>query len=474
MDAILAGLLWLSRDCVDFDYLVEELRLLNPSFEQQRKLGLVPEGEQWIDCYHDRGDWIGVPPYLDKEIYSKFVIGSPDIVDRRTEGYPITISSSIILRPYQVGVPETLINFGNGILKGPPGSGKTNVMLYTLCKIRKSFIILTHTKQIASQWINRIKDFTDCKDVVLVGSGSRDWNGEKVVVGLVQTLYKGDMPKEFYEHFGVVVADEINHYSAPTFVRCLSLFPARHKIGLSATPYRSDGLTNIFKWLVGPIVAEMNSPQMIPSVIMREYYEEELDKALLGGGKIWIKDEVSWSAKDHMPRAINILVANQGRNELIFDYVKQFIGEGRKILVLSARVAHCELLGQMSDQLGHDYSIITGKKADVKEREKGYSAQVIYATQGLMREAIDIDTLDTLLFTCPFGGKDAVEQGVGRLMRAKEGKKELIVVDIVDKGLGTMIGLYKRRLKYYNSLGFNVTLSLVRKPKKEGQDGKQK
>ena len=75
-------------------------------------------------------------------------------------------------------------------------------------------------------------------------------------------------PKELFARVGLMVVDEAHHAPAKMMQAVLANTKARHVLGLTATPYRSDGFEVVLPYLFGPVIATVHRPWM-PVVVRR-------------------------------------------------------------------------------------------------------------------------------------------------------------------------------------------------------------
>jgi superfamily II DNA or RNA helicase len=69
---------------------------------------------------------------------------------------------------------------------------------------------------------------------------------------MAQSLARRDDLVSRTAGYGLVIVDECHHVPAVTFEACVKQIPARRWIGLTATPYRRDGLQAIIAMHCGP------------------------------------------------------------------------------------------------------------------------------------------------------------------------------------------------------------------------------
>ena len=83
--------------------------------------------------------------------------------------------------------------------------------------------------------------------------------------------------------------------------------------------------------------------------------------------------------------------------------------------------------------------------------------KVICATGRYLGEGFDESRLDTLFLTLPVSWKGIIVQYAGRLHRLHDMKKEVVIYDYVDLDIPMLAKMYKRRLRGYSAMGYEVT-----------------
>ncbi len=92
------------------------------------------------------------------------------------------------------------------------------------------------------------------------------------------------------------------------------------------------------------------------------------------------------------------------------------------------------------------------KRQEIVERLRNKEFQVIFATNPLAEEGLDLPHLDRLFLTCPSRNKRKVIQAVGRIMRPCDGKEDAIVFDFIDSEVGILESQAKSRRRMYEEL----------------------
>jgi superfamily II DNA or RNA helicase len=145
-------------------------------------------------------------------------------------------------------------------------------------------------------------------------------------------------------------------------------------------------------------------------------------------------------------KLVSELCVNEGRNNLIVDNIVKLANEGRKQIVLSLRVEHCEHLVELLQKRGVKALLCVGK-ITAKKREQILKQQVewdvIVATYSLLKEGVSIKELDTLHLCSPAKEKGLIVQCAGRIERYLDGKKQPLIYDYVDIDIPYCENAYK-------------------------------
>ena len=154
-------------------------------------------------------------------------------------------SRSISSRP-----PQDILSRDFGVLQAPTGSGKTVMALSIISERRQPTLIIVQAKELLDQWIERIEQFLGIprEEIGIIGNGKMKI-GERITVGIINSIYP--IAEEIQDHIGHLVIDECHRCPSRTFTEAVTSFDCKYMLGLSATPYRRDGLTKLIGWHLG-------------------------------------------------------------------------------------------------------------------------------------------------------------------------------------------------------------------------------
>jgi superfamily II DNA or RNA helicase len=341
------------------------------------------------------------------------------------------------LLPHQTEICDTILNKiltnDSCIAALPTGQGKTIIALWISAQIKKRTLILVHKEFLANQWADRIKQFIPGATIGFIQQDKCEIEND-FVIGMIQTIVSRDFSPATFNSFSLTVYDETHHIAACSFSKTLFTCGSRYTLGLSATPERKDGLTKILEWSLGDIISNTVASDVETPIV--EFINAEYSSKIV--------PKYNFRSQLNSPNLINQLVADNKRNDQIIDKIVELTKIGRKILVLSGRRNHCDVLMELLKL--RDASLITGlymggmKQKDLDESNL---ADIIFATYSAVSEAYDNPKLDTLVMATGMGD---VTQSIGRILRRKN-KFRPLVVDVTDKEF--CMGQSRRRVAFY-------------------------
>ena len=232
-----------------------------------------------------------------------------------------------------------------------------------------------------------------------------------------------DYPLDTFDSFGLVIIDETHRCPSREFSKSLQKINSKYMLGLSATPYRKDGLTKVLKWFIGDIVFSRKGKSSSNSIVERYIYDCD--------SEAYCKELSGYYGKINSAGMINQLSEFIPRTQFICNKVKECLLENRQILILSDRKNMLRDIEKImiDNEITCGY-YIGGMKRD--KLEESTKKQVILATFQMAQEGLDISTIDTIILSTP---KTEIEQAVGRIRPKHNSTGESnipLVIDIVD------------------------------------------
>jgi superfamily II DNA or RNA helicase len=402
--------------------------------------------------------------YLPRDWATK-LLGEPD-KDTRSAGLPLReqLQFTGVLREEQKPIVNSFIGSdANGLLCVPCGYGKTFMALWLALRLKKRFLVVVHKEFLLSQWQRELETLVPGIRLGKVQGPlcqiGPEYDGALV---MIQTLCGGrDYPPSTFKDFGFAVFDECHHLGAEHFSKSLLKIQCRNMLGLSATPDRSDGLTKVFTWFLGPIVHQIKHRAADDAVQVITYRYESTDPK-------YTHQPVDYKGEIVRARLLNQIAEFKPRTQYLTERLIEFAKMGRKILILSDRREHLSAFEaelRLGGQTDIGYYVGGMKQAALDTSEK---CAIILGTFAMASEAMNIPALNTVLLATP---KSNIEQSVGRILREKKEARKFppYILDIVDVPHKGCLGQWNRRRVYYKACGYKI--NMIDYGKKDISDG---
>lgn len=396
-----------------------------------------------ICCYQVRDAMLTLPRCY------QGVTGS-DVLDRLSDGEARQFDFSGTLNELQLGAFEKSCEALRAsphacILTLPCGFGKTVVALSIAAALKRKTLVVVHKENLLEQWVERIKTFLPGARTGIIQQSRAEFEGVDIALAMLQTICAREMPPGCLESFGTVVLDEAHHLAAPYFSQLFFKLPCRHILGLTATPKRKDGCSEILHLFMGrfsfQLASRTDTDVRVFVNAWRNNFRFNHD-----------------STPPEVQRYKTRLTTDQRRNAHILDLCWQASQAGRNVICLSDRKDHLVDLKEKWISQHPDVScalFIGGKTKDnLEERKRAEDdARIILATFAMASEGLDIPRLDTLILATPIGD---VTQAMGRVLRPCATKKTPVIVDLCDDGCKAFGRLALMRKNCFERSAFQI------------------
>lgn len=406
---------------------------------------------------------------------------------------PAFFADGFAPRDYQCDAVGAVQEGECGVVVMPCGAGKTSTGVAVIERLQQRTLILVHTKDLARQWVERIQGTEEMPGQLVgvtvgtVGGGRKSTDeGADVVVATVQTLATWSWRDllRWGRGFGLVIMDEAHHAPAETFLAVLNGLPARYRVGLTATPEREDGMGDLLWAAFGEVLFEVPRAELVSrgairparlvthhtgAVVATHEYRQ-------GPRSPWIALTPGTDDFEHARRAVRgakasgdsyprmrprrydaqvtALITDPDRNEVIIDLASMKVHEGHSVIILSERVAHCQLLAKTLRERGIPAAAVAGKQtqrevsAILSSARRGETRVLVGTTKA--DEGLDVPVLSCGILATRTKKFGRLTQRIGRIERPDGMAPEWH--DLVD-AYPSAVKAGKERMKLYERLG---------------------
>ncbi len=233
---------------------------------------------------------------------------------------PFTTELALSSRPYQdEALGNWLAESSSGVVVLPTGAGKTFVAAMAIHETGLWTLAVVPTIDLLQQWRVALSAALSLPlaEIGVFGGGEKELKPITIITYDSAALY----PREL-RHFGLLVFDECHHLPAPTYRLIAESAFTPLRLGLSATPERSDMTHLDLDILIGPEVYRRSPAELTEGKYLAKYHEEHIPIALSAD------DEVRYGEQRRIYRAF------LQRRRIIIRTPEDF---QQKIIFMSAR-----------------------------------------------------------------------------------------------------------------------------------------
>lgn len=383
----------------------------------------------------------------------------------------------------------------SSMIQLPTGKGKSILGLYIASALSCKTLIVVHKDDLVDGWKKDIALAFDGKVCAgLIKAKSRDV-GHFLTIATVQTLNRlsEDELEKLYSTFGLVIQDEMHHCPASSY-SVVANFRPKYRLGLTATPERSDGLDHIMNLYYG---------RMCYKYVPKKD-EDEKDEDILPVKVIKQKSTVYFNplfknvgTEDHPKYALvdlyapadaqmkhnyirisdipysnrptlnyqtidNFVVNEESYKEMVCHDIINEYAKGHSCIVFLTQKENCrtyyDYLKMYVDE--NDIGLYYGDNSDneaVRDKADKQRKFITITTYAKATEGTNVKTWEVEFLVSSINNEKNTEQAVGRIRRAKEGKiNPAVLYDYRVPYVYSLSNHGSTRDKRYRHLGFTV------------------
>ncbi|QIN95217.1 superfamily II DNA or RNA helicase [Stenotrophomonas phage vB_SmaS_DLP_3] len=340
------------------------------------------------------------------------------------------------------------------VMQAPTGWGKTYGGSAIAAELGQATLIIVPKSDLMFEWKNTLINLIGipASEIGHIQGDVCNYQGKRFTLAMVHSLViDGKYDDAMLKYFGLIVFDETHKMAADTFQIAARMFSAKYRLGLSATPKRSDGKDPVIEAHIGEVRVIGKQIPMKPKIIV------ERTAWSIPKFKRWNHDKQQYEMQTmpyspgRMAGVFKRMAADPARNAIIANMAKQAYDAGRHHIIMSDTLEHLKLLHLIIANKGvpgENFGFYVGgtKKKTKEQLDYEASKPIVLATYAMTKEGTNYPSWDMLTLATP---KADVEQAIGRVMRMKPDKKTPIVFDLVDVD-SIFRGFYSaREVQYY-------------------------
>ncbi len=358
-------------------------------------------------------------------------------------------------------------NQRQGVIVLPTGSGKTFVALMAIDERPRSSLVVVPTLDLLHQWYDLLEAAFACP-IGIVGGGYHELRTLTVTTYDSAYLHMDRLGNRF----GLVVFDECHHLPSHSYATAARCCLAPFRMGLTATPERTDGGEARYEELIGPVVfrkdidelsgkylADYETQRIEVSLTDEERAEHDQERgiylAFLRKHRVNMSGPNGWT--DFIIRSSR---SDEGRRAfLAYRRQKQLALTATRKLDVLERLLHAHrrdraiVFTQDNATVYHIAKrfllpVIT-HQTKVKERSailRAFNSGElgVVVTSKVLNEGVDVPEANVAIVLSGSGSVREHVQRLGRILRKREGKRA-ILYELISVGTSEERTSAKRR-----------------------------
>lgn len=352
-------------------------------------------------------------------------------------------------RPYQT---ESIENWKKsercGVIVLPTGAGKTHVATMAIEFCGRQTLVIVPTIDLMNQWYELLLSTFDAQ-IGLIGGGFYELGA--ITVTTYASAFRHQ--ERLGNQFGLVIFDECHHLPSEGFKYAAEFAIAPFRLGLTATPERTDGGENELERIIGKTVYRLEA-QQIAGEYLADYTIEQITVDLTESEREMYQAErdiyTNFRRKMNLPfgqEGWRLFLIQSARSEdgrramkAYRNYKKIALGTEAKLTVLQEllirhkkdKVLIFTAENEMVYRLSNDYLIpaIT-HETGIKERKFWLDAfnqgdVLALATSKVLNEGVNIPDASVAIILSGSGSSREHIQRLGRILRKKDDKQAIL------------------------------------------------
>jgi superfamily II DNA or RNA helicase len=422
-----------------------------------------PRGRGWMEyaTWDDRVEKFRVPGHNYRQLVEVLQHEQTDFIDKAKAFASLELDSQLRLKPYphQAAALQAWKRAGRqGVIVLPTGAGKTLVAQLAMAATPRSTLILVPTIDLMHQWYAQLLTAFPGTEIGLLGGGSRDRSPILISTydsAAIQIESLGDL-------YGLLICDECHHL--PTdFYRVVAEYSiAPYRLGLSATPERSDGKHQDLDLLLGKEVYRQTPADLAGSALAPYRVEqievklsnEELSRyhKLIEERDIFLRSQkISFGSIDGWQKFIRascrstegrramlahreakeITLSTNGKLRILAEILERHYPESTLIFTSDNATVYRIAQSLLIPAITHHTPVKERHQILTHFREGTYN--VLVASQ-VLNEGVDVPAASIAVILSGTASPREYIQRLGRILRKGKADKQAVLYELISKG----------------------------------------
>jgi len=378
------------------------------------------------------------------EDYRDNVISYPESIVTELQAFP--------LRDYQERLATTGMHnmlsdmyFPRGIYNAATNAGKNSIITSIILSLKANTLVLVHRKELLKQ----IKSALETEGIEVHQVGLGKFSTGNVTVAMYKTLLNKTTDvnvKAYLDSVECLLVDECHRAASKEYMKLIDQINAFAVYYFSGTPLASENAIdhmNIFA-RSGAILEVIEN-----KFLMEKGYSQEIQIIMLN------YDERTLHPGEMYDDEVSRIRYSKDKLQMMRHVCETFPKD--QILIPVESIEHGKFLIKNLINLPTTIEFVTGpdKDRDEKlERFKNKTTRILIATM-LMKEGINIPTINTIIYAAGGKSETTIKQLAGRLVRADGINDTCKFFDFND--IGGYVGKHvEKRLEIYRKENFKI------------------
>ena len=419
-----------------------------------------PRGKVWIDfaVWDDRIERFRVPADKYRPLVEALRAEGVRFEDKVQAFEALDLQADLKLTPYahqQEALDAWKENSRRGVVVLPTAAGKTYLAQMVMNATPRRTLITVPTLDLMHQWYADLEQAFPGVEVGLLGGGSRDRTPILVATYDSAAIYAEDLGNRY----ALLICDECHHLPSD-FHRSIAEYSITpYRLGLTATPERTDGRHEDLDKLLGPVVyrrtaEELSGTALAPYQIIQlkvQLSEEERDRYeqlqkqrndFLQKSNIWLSSAQGWqrfvqaSAKSPAGRramlahreAKNIALGTTGKLTVLEKLLNQHYPDRTLIFTNDNATVYKISQDFLIPAITHQTPVKERHDILNKFRSGQYSVIVV---SHVLNEGVDVPDARVAILLSGSGSVREYVQRLGRVLRKGTSGKMALLYEVV-------------------------------------------